>query len=506
MPSLVYASTWPWISAWKAAGWSGNSRSCALGAFSRMIRALVEPCWAAMRLPSMSLMLRTLLPFFTMNCAPVTKKVREKSTLSRRVRVSVMVSAIRSTALDDSSGMRVGGADSLRSTLTGFPSFFSRAGLISSSTRSMEKPTHWFWLFTYAKGGDPVRVPITSVPLWLILSSVLEACAKAGVTEDTSSATATTRAKSFFMHCLLEGLVGQDLREEVAGAVRFRGREELLGGGGLDDLAVIHEDHAVRDALGEAHLVRHHHHGHAFLGQIGHDVEHLVDHLGIEGRGRLVEEHDPRLHGQSAGDGHALLLASREIGGILVGLVRDPDAREEVAGDLLRLGGGEPLHLRRRQHDVLEHRHVREEVEGLEHHADLGPELGEVDPVAGDGIAVDEDLALLDGLELVDAADERALARARGSAHHHDLARRHVEIDVLEHLHRAKPLADLRVADGGRARGCHGYSTTIITSPGFTAWPTSTRISLTVPATDALNSFSIFMASRITRPSPGLTD
>src|SRR3989475_10994946 len=187
-----------------------------------MIRALVEPCWAAMRLPSMSLMLRILLPFLTMNWAPVTKKVNEKSTLSRRVRVSVMVSAIKSTALDDRSGMRVGGADSLRSTLTGFPSFFSRAGLISSSTRSMEKPTHWFWLFTYAKGGDPVRVPTTSVPLWLILSSVLEAWAKAGVTEDASSATAATRARSFFMHCLLEGLVGQDLREEIPGAVRFR--------------------------------------------------------------------------------------------------------------------------------------------------------------------------------------------------------------------------------------------------------------------------------------------
>src|SRR5713101_3754436 len=330
-----------------------------------MIRALVEPCWAAMRLPSMSLMLRTLLPFFTMNCAPVTKKVREKSTLSRRVRVSVMVSAIRSTALDDSSGMRVGGADSLRSTLTGFPSFFSRAGLISSSTRSMENPTHWFWLFSYAKGRPPVRVPITSVPLWLILSSVLEVWAKAGVTEDASSTPAATRARSFFMHCLLEGLVGQDLREEVAGAVRFRGREKLLGGGGLDDLAGVHEDHAVRDALGETHLVRHHHHGHAFLGEIRHDVE----------------EHDPRLHGEGAGDGHALLLSAREICRVLVRLVGDADAREEIPGDLLGLGRREPLDLRRRQHDVLEHRHVREEVEGLEDHAHLGPELGEIDLV-----------------------------------------------------------------------------------------------------------------------------
>src|SRR3990172_8318784 len=56
------------------------------------------------------------------------------------------------------------------------------------------------------------------------------------------------------------------------------------------------------------------------------------------------------------------------------------------------------------------------------------------------------------------------------------------------------------------AMGCSGgYSITRRTSPGFTAWPASTRISLTVPVTPALNSFSIFMASRITRPSPGLT-
>ncbi len=71
MPSFVYASTWPCTSAWNAAGWSGNSRSCAVGTFSRMIFALVEPCWAATRLPAMSLMPLMGLPFFTRNCAPV---------------------------------------------------------------------------------------------------------------------------------------------------------------------------------------------------------------------------------------------------------------------------------------------------------------------------------------------------------------------------------------------------------------------------------------------------
>src|SRR3989442_3145116 len=72
-----------------------------------MILAFVEPCWAATRLPAIESMDLIGLPFFTRNCAPVTKNVRLKSTDSRRVRVSVMVPAIRSTAFELSRGMRV---------------------------------------------------------------------------------------------------------------------------------------------------------------------------------------------------------------------------------------------------------------------------------------------------------------------------------------------------------------------------------------------------------------
>src|SRR4051794_2565984 len=60
----------------------------------------------------------------------------------------------------------------------------------------------------------------------------------------------------------------------------------------LDDLAEIHEDHAVRNLTREAHFVRHAQHGHALLGQLHHGVEHFLDHLGIERGGRLVEQHD----------------------------------------------------------------------------------------------------------------------------------------------------------------------------------------------------------------------
>ena len=112
--------------------------------------------------------------------------------------------------------------------------------------------------------------------------------------------------------------------------------EELLGFGVLDDRAVGHEHHPVRRAAGEAHLVGHHEHRHALLGQRGHDVQHLVDHLGVERAGRLVEQHHLGVHRQRAGDRHALLLTAGQLGRVLVGLVGDADPLEQRH----RLGAG----------------------------------------------------------------------------------------------------------------------------------------------------------------------
>ena len=77
------------------------------------------------------------------------------------------------------------------------------------------------------------------------------------------------------------------------------------------------------------------------LGQIGHNFQHFIDHLGIERRGRLVEEHDLGLHRQRAGDGDALLLAAGEIGRIDVGFVGNADAFQQLLGGLFRFGGGD---------------------------------------------------------------------------------------------------------------------------------------------------------------------
>ena len=47
----------------------------------------------------------------------------------------------------------------------------------------------------------------------------------------------------------------EDLRQEQLGALRLRVGEELLGRALLDDLAAVHEDDAVGDRAGKAHLV-----------------------------------------------------------------------------------------------------------------------------------------------------------------------------------------------------------------------------------------------------------
>src|SRR5690242_16724274 len=139
------------------------------------------------------------------------------------------------------------------------------------------------------------------------------------------------RWRSFMMGISFgERSMREDLAEEVLGAIAARCGEELVRRRVLDDLAAVHEDHAVRRAAGEAHLVGHHEHRHALAREGGHDVEHLLDHLGVERRGRLVEQHHLRFHGQGPGDRRPLLLAAGELGRVLVALVGDPDPLQQL--------------------------------------------------------------------------------------------------------------------------------------------------------------------------------
>ena len=134
----------------------------------------------------------------------------------------------------------------------------------------------------------------------------------------------------------------------------------------------------MRDLARETHLVGDDHHRHALARELDHDVEHLVDHLGVERRGRLVEQHRDRIHAKRARDRHALLLAARELARILVLVREEADALQELQAFLARLVVAAPQDLHLAQHQVLRDGHVRKELEVLEHHADARAQLRQV--------------------------------------------------------------------------------------------------------------------------------
>ena len=153
---------------------------------------------------------------------------------------------------------------------------------------------------------------------------------------------------------------------------------------------------------------------------------------------------------QRAGDTDALLLAAGELVGVLVRLLREADLRQQaqrlVASLLLR----PPLRDDRALDDVLQHRHVREQVVALEDHAALGAEArqdgavrvgGEVDGHVADG-----DDPRVGLVERVERAQDGRLARARRPDDRRDRAGPHVERDAPQDVVVAERLAD--VPDG----------------------------------------------------------
>jgi len=87
----------------------------------------------------------------------------------------------------------------------------------------------------------------------------------------------------------------------------------------------LHVDNVVAGIAGEPHLMRHDNLRHALGIQRFHDMENLVDQLGIERARWLVVKHDLRLHGKRPCDGDALLLTAREVRGIPVGMGTEAD-------------------------------------------------------------------------------------------------------------------------------------------------------------------------------------
>jgi hypothetical protein len=98
-------------------------------------------------------------------------------------------------------------------------------------------------------------------------------------------------------------------------------------------------------------------------------------------------------------------------------------------------------------HDVLEDRHVREKVEALEDDPDVAAQGVDVDAWARGAIAVNADLAGIDLLKPIYAAQKGGFAAARGSDQADHLMLLDLEGEARQHLVRAEALVDIADLD-----------------------------------------------------------
>jgi hypothetical protein len=236
------------------------------------------------------------------------------------------------------------------------------------------------------------------------------------------------------------------------------GFEHLLRRPVLVDYALVHEEDARAHIPGELHFVRHDEHRHSFAGQLADYAEHFAHHRGVQGRRGFVKQDYLRLHGQAAGDGHALLLAAGKGGRIDIGLFGQPHLPKEghaffprfFQADLADFAGGE--------HHVFQHRHVVEKVEVLEHHPHLLPQFVHRVALLEDVFPVHDDASTRGRIQQVQRPEEGALPRSGRADDADYLAGMDFTVHVLEYL---EALA-IRVVVGFAEVGNGNHSTFLL--------------------------------------------
>ena len=125
--------------------------------------------------------------------------------------------------------------------------------------------------------------------------------------------------------------------EELARARLATGALKICSGGPCSRITpASRKQTRLAMSRAKAHLVGRDQHRHPALGELADHAQHLGDELGVERARHLVEQHQRGLHRERAHDRDALLLAAREPVGVLVALVGEPEAVEQLGR--LRLG------------------------------------------------------------------------------------------------------------------------------------------------------------------------
>src|SRR2546423_15295990 len=112
-------------------------------------------------------------------------------------------------------------------------------------------------------------------------------------------------------------------------------------------------------------------HRHAFFGKLAHHLQYLTNQFWIKGRGGFVEKHEFGVHGESPGDGNALLLTTRKPVWINVRLLCKAYFGKERLSTLNDLGARFVQNVNRSFNDVLQGGHMWKQVEALKDETNL---------------------------------------------------------------------------------------------------------------------------------------
>ena len=236
--------------------------------------------------------------------------------------------------------------------------------------------------------------------------------------------------------------------DEVRHEARGRTAVELEGLCHLLEAAVAQHGHPVAQGHGLLLVVGDVEHGRPEPalepGELG---AHLHPQLRVEVREGLVEQEGLRLAHERAAQGHALALASGELGRTALEHGLEAETRRGVGHPARDLRGGRAAHAQA-EAQVLAHALVRVERVALEYHGHVAVARRDVGHVA----LAQPDPAARRRLQAGHQAERRGLSAARRADQHQDLPVGRLQVDPLEgHVAAGVDLVDLLEPDGRHA-------------------------------------------------------
>ena len=237
--------------------------------------------------------------------------------------------------------------------------------------------------------------------------------------------------------------------DEAGDEQALRPQIEVVRRADLLDLALAHADDAIGHGGRLELVVGDQDRGHAELALQALDLgAHGQAQGGVEVGERLVEQQELGPLDERAGERHALLLAARKLGRAALQQLVDLNEGGGLLGAPARLRLGHLLELER-EHEVLQHAHMRIERVGLEDDPDVA--VARLDLV--DQGAVEQHLAAARQIDAGEHQQAGRLTAARWAEQGDELAVLDHQVHARDHHHVAEALLEVAELDA-----CHRLS------------------------------------------------